>query len=248
MSTNIDFLIKKIKKNKFKNPKISYTSFLIKKSHKYCLKKIQEESVPCKGDGLGRVRVLVIGIPNVGKSTIINRLRVIGKGNPDARGDPRKAVPTGAHPGVTLAVSSLVRICCEPRKIFVYDTPGVLMPRIDSAQTGLLLALTGAVMDRVVGYDLLVDFLLKTLNEEALKNDGVSETNEKCIQSVPEYVKYFGLKDKVEDSRVLVEQVALNLFKGVSKDGKINRTNAMVNILTAFRAGFLGKFTLDHLK
>ena len=45
MSTNIDFLIKKIKKNKFKNPKISYTSFLIKKGHKYCLKKIQEETL-----------------------------------------------------------------------------------------------------------------------------------------------------------------------------------------------------------
>lgn len=45
MSTNIDFLIKKIKKNKLKNPKISYTSFLIKKSHKYCLKKIQEETL-----------------------------------------------------------------------------------------------------------------------------------------------------------------------------------------------------------
>jgi phosphoribosyl-ATP pyrophosphohydrolase len=45
MSTNIDFLIKKIKKNKLKNPKISYTSFLIKKGHKYCLKKIQEETL-----------------------------------------------------------------------------------------------------------------------------------------------------------------------------------------------------------
>jgi len=45
MSTNIDFLIKKIKKNKLKNPQISYTSFLIKKGHKYCLKKIQEETL-----------------------------------------------------------------------------------------------------------------------------------------------------------------------------------------------------------
>lgn len=45
MSTNIDFLIKKIKKNKLKNPQISYTSFLIKKGHKYCVKKIQEETL-----------------------------------------------------------------------------------------------------------------------------------------------------------------------------------------------------------
>jgi len=45
MSTNINFLIKIIKKNKLKNPEISYTSFLIKKGPKYCLKKIQEETL-----------------------------------------------------------------------------------------------------------------------------------------------------------------------------------------------------------
>jgi phosphoribosyl-ATP pyrophosphohydrolase len=43
MSTNINFLIKKIKKNKFKSPRISYTSFLIKKSTLFCLKKLNEE-------------------------------------------------------------------------------------------------------------------------------------------------------------------------------------------------------------
>lgn len=43
MSSNINFLIKKIKKNKFKNPRISYTSFLIKKNTLFCLKKLKEE-------------------------------------------------------------------------------------------------------------------------------------------------------------------------------------------------------------
>ena len=45
MKANIDFLIKKIKKNKSKSQKISYTSFLIKKGSKYCLKKVQEETL-----------------------------------------------------------------------------------------------------------------------------------------------------------------------------------------------------------
>lgn len=43
MSSNINFLIKKIKKNKFKNSKTSYTSFLIKKGTLFCIKKLKEE-------------------------------------------------------------------------------------------------------------------------------------------------------------------------------------------------------------
>jgi len=43
MNTDINFLISKIKKNKFRNPKISYTSFLVNKGEKYCLNKIKEE-------------------------------------------------------------------------------------------------------------------------------------------------------------------------------------------------------------
>ena len=43
MTTNLNFWIKKIKKNKFKNSKISYTSFLIKKNNNFYLKKLKEE-------------------------------------------------------------------------------------------------------------------------------------------------------------------------------------------------------------
>ncbi len=43
MNTDINFLISKIKKNKLRNPKISYTSFLVNKGEKYCLNKIKEE-------------------------------------------------------------------------------------------------------------------------------------------------------------------------------------------------------------
>jgi len=43
MNTDINFLISKIKKNKLRNPKLSYTSFLINKGEKHCLNKIKEE-------------------------------------------------------------------------------------------------------------------------------------------------------------------------------------------------------------
>lgn len=43
MNSNLNFLIKKIKISKFKNPKISYTSFLIKKNNRFYLKKLKEE-------------------------------------------------------------------------------------------------------------------------------------------------------------------------------------------------------------
>jgi phosphoribosyl-ATP pyrophosphohydrolase len=48
MSANINFLIKKIKKNKFKSSRISYTSFLIKKGTFFCLKKLNEEFLELK--------------------------------------------------------------------------------------------------------------------------------------------------------------------------------------------------------
>jgi len=48
MTSNIDFLVKKIKNNKFKDPKISYTSFLRKKGNRFCLKKLNEEFLELK--------------------------------------------------------------------------------------------------------------------------------------------------------------------------------------------------------
>lgn len=88
------------------------------------------------------VRLLVVGMPNVGKSSVLNALRRIhlGKGTSDTQivftplgravcPDSRrfmvtgKCAKTGAQPGVTRAVQEEVRLSDKPR-VYIYDTPG----------------------------------------------------------------------------------------------------------------------------
>ncbi|KAM9052285.1 mitochondrial ribosome-associated GTPase 1 isoform 5-T11 [Megaptera novaeangliae] len=104
--------------------------------------------------------IMVIGVPNVGKSSLINSLRRqhLRKG---------KATRVGGEPGITRAVMSRIQVCERPL-MFLLDTPGVLAPRIQSVETGLKLALCGTVLDHLVGEETLADYLLYTLNRRQL--------------------------------------------------------------------------------
>ena len=86
---------------------------------------------------------MVIGIPNVGKSTLINCLR--------ARGlrESGKAVATGALPGVTRHAGQVVRIHSDP-DVVIWDTPGITLPRFTDPYVGLRMAITGGIYDRVL--------------------------------------------------------------------------------------------------
>ncbi|XP_054516027.2 mitochondrial ribosome-associated GTPase 1 isoform X1 [Pan troglodytes] len=101
--------------------------------------------------------IMVIGVPNVGKSSLINSLRRqhLRKG---------KATRVGGEPGITRAVMSKIQVSERPL-MFLLDTPGVLAPRIESVETGLKLALCGTVLDHLVGEETMADYLLYTLNK-----------------------------------------------------------------------------------
>ncbi|XP_046509936.1 mitochondrial ribosome-associated GTPase 1 isoform X3 [Equus quagga] len=110
--------------------------------------------------------IMVIGVPNVGKSSLINSLR-----RQHLRKAPfcpaGKATRVGGEPGITRAVMSRIQVCERPL-MFLLDTPGVLAPRIESVETGLKLALCGTVLDHLVGEETLADYLLYTLNRHEL--------------------------------------------------------------------------------
>lgn len=89
-------------------------------------------------------RIMISGIPNVGKSTLINRL---------AGG---KTVAVGPKPGVTRS-QQWIRLTDG---VELLDTPGVLWPKIDCKETELKLALAGTIKDEIVGDELLVDYLV----------------------------------------------------------------------------------------
>lgn len=95
------------------------------------------------------LRVMVVGIPNVGKSSFINRIAGSGKAKVENR------------PGVTRG-NQWFRIDNE---LELLDTPGVLWPKLDDAEVGERLAFTGAVRDEVVDTEWLAVRLLEILSE-----------------------------------------------------------------------------------
>ena len=93
------------------------------------------------------IRAMIVGIPNVGKSTLINRLA------------KRKVVDVANRPGVTQSIKWLT---VDPR-LDVMDTPGILWPRFDDLKIGMKLALTSAIKEQILPIEQVVAFGLEYL-------------------------------------------------------------------------------------
>jgi len=109
--------------------------------------------LPAKDKSVKAIRTMIMGIPNVGKSTLINNLagRVIAK--------------TGNEPAVTKAQQKINL----GNGIVLSDTPGILWPKVESEQSGYRLATSGAIKDTAMDYDdvafFAADYLLKAYPE-----------------------------------------------------------------------------------
>lgn len=102
-----------------------------------------------KGLKLRKIRTMIIGIPNVGKSTLINRL--VG----------RKATKIGNRPGITTSID-WIRI---NDNLELLDTPGILWPRLDNRVVALNLASLTAIKEEVLPYDEVALHILKMLSK-----------------------------------------------------------------------------------
>lgn len=190
----------------------------------HLLERIKGHCLPlARDDPEKKFKMIVAGIPNVGKSTIINRLRAIGT---NISG---KAVRTGGLPGITRAVGEYVKISPFPR-LYMLDSPGVLMPKIVDSEVGLKIALTGGMLDRVVGQYQLAEYCLHILNSQK-KQD--------------RYVRYFGLKGPTTKLEELLPQIAAKT--GQIQAGSVNMINTASVFLRLFRSGELGRMTLDEI-
>ncbi|XP_015185636.1 PREDICTED: mitochondrial GTPase 1 [Polistes dominula] len=101
--------------------------------------------------------MMIIGIPNVGKSSLINRLR-------NTYLKKAKATQEGPIAGVTRSVLTHIKISENPN-FYLLDTPGILAPHVNNVNCGLKLALIGCLQDHLVGYITVADFLLFSLNK-----------------------------------------------------------------------------------
>lgn len=118
------------------------------------------------------VRVMIVGIPNVGKSTLINRL--VGKNK----------VMAADKPGVTRG-QQWVTIA---KGLELLDTPGVLWPKFEDSSVGFALAATGAikedVFDRRDAVELLLDFLLRSYPGDLASKYAVEIAEGETVQTV----------------------------------------------------------------
>lgn len=104
-----------------------------------------------KGRRVRPARIMVVGVPNIGKSTFLNCL--VGK----------KMAQTGAKPGITRG-KQWVRI---REDIELMDTPGLMWPKVEAEEQGLKLALLNIVGEKAYNEEEVALYLLKTLQEKS---------------------------------------------------------------------------------
>ncbi|HEX5805595.1 MAG TPA: ribosome biogenesis GTPase YlqF [Macromonas sp.] len=175
------------------------------------------ELAPNRGGMVKPLRVLIAGIPNVGKSTLINTL--VGK----------RATKTGDEAGITKQEQRIVLA----DDFYLYDTPGMLWPKIVVPESGYLLAASGAVGRNAYDEEEVVLELLKLLQGPYA---ALLEARYKWGHSVADIAT-------MRDDELLL---AVGRKRGaLLPGGKLNAQKAAEIVLTDFRSGVLGRITLE---
>jgi len=173
-----------------------------------------------KGMNPRAIRALILGIPNVGKSTLINRLA------------GRKIAATGDKPGVTKGQQWIKMAGGE---LELLDTPGILWPRFEDQKVGLRLAATGAIKEDVLNVADVAFFAVQYMGD--VYKEAFQERFD--IAKMPE--------DLSDPDNVIQLMEAIGRKRGcVVSGGRIDLEKASGIFLRELRAGKLGRVTLEH--
>ena len=177
------------------------------------------------------LRMMIVGVPNVGKSSLINRMT------------GRKSAKTGDRPGVTKGKQWL----SVDNGMQLLDTPGILWPKFEDPEVGLNLAFCGSIKDEIMDMSELALELIKVLSrdypellesryklDEVLKDGDYSETFEREIDG--------------EQEAALANMEAIAKKRGFILPGKrIDYERTAKVILDEFRSATIGKITLEKI-
>jgi ribosome biogenesis GTPase A len=170
--------------------------------------------------------MLVIGIPNVGKSTVIRGLKhACGL---SGRGKGGRGPTKGRKAGVTRYVSAFAVSKSPP--LYLMDSPGILMPKIEDIRNGVKLALTGALPDAALPVDELAHFLICHARDRGSK----------------QFKRALQLEAVPSDSWVLLQQLA-ERWGLLAEGGVLDTDAAAQQLVTLFRLGKLGRYSLDEV-
>ena len=160
------------------------------------------------------LRVMIVGIPNVGKSTLINQI------------SGRKGAKAENRPGVTRGKQWVT----VNNSLLLLDTPGILWPKFDDPEVGMMLAYTGAVKEDVIDLEELACRLMELLHArypQALK--------ERYGIEVPEGTPGYELLEAAGKKRGFL-----------LARGEIHTERMAKVLVDEYRSGKLGKFTLEE--
>lgn len=161
--------------------------------------------------------MMIGGVPNVGKSNIINNLRVQAKAFENNQ-------VTRSHSKVCLTTYTNGFKVSEDPLAYLVDTPGLLYPSIESPQAGLSLGLIGSVKDKIVGKDVLCEFLYYSIGDKGLDS----------------MFKKYNMSTRPTSHIDMVRRTAEAFKYG---DDEL----AQDRLLKDFRAGVFGCYTLDDV-
>lgn len=173
-----------------------------------------------------KIRAMIVGIPNVGKSSFINRIA------------KRNTAEVGNKPGVTKQ-KQWIRI---NEKIELMDTPGVLWPKFESEEVALNLAFTGTIKDDIleiteIAY-CLTKYLLANYRHNLLERYSLDE---QIVNKVLE-------QDQDENQNIYEIMQLIGKRRGaVISGGNIDDEKTAKIILDDFRSGKLGRITLEKI-
>ena len=195
-----------------------------------CLKEIEKimdeylAKLSEKGRTGRKIRVMILGIPNVGKSSFINRVA------------KKTSLEVGNRPGVTRS-KQWIRV---NEKVELLDTPGVLWPKFESDEVALNLAFTGTIKDDILERTEIAFYLLKKLLNKYKVNI--------CERYKIDEEELNNILEKPQDENSNIYEVMLLIGKkrgAIMSGGKIDEEKTARLILDDFRTCKFGKITLE---